>query len=569
METLNLKFLEELNQLSQSEDLIQIGKELSELRQSFEDYMLEEERKEQIRILEARDRGEELDVDENIANLKAEFYAAYDELKTRRKEQVALKNALESENLKNKRALLKELAELVANEEHIGKLFEEQKRINEAWKAIGDIPRDVRGDVQQEYSRLLDDFFHNVKIYKEIKDYDRKKNGELKRAIVQKLELLINEESIKEVEAQLKSLQDEWEDIGPTEQEEWEALKESYWAAVKAVYEKIKNHYEGRRAQMQENIQKKLELVEKVQTILEQNRASVADWSNHTDVVLQLQEEWKTIGFGPKKENEEVWKQFRAHCDAFFEAKGVFFSELNSVFDAVAEKKKALIDEAEAIKNDTDWGPATQKFIQLQKKWKSLGSAGQKYEQKLWKKFRAICDYFFEAKQAHFEQLDKENEGNYTEKMALIEEIKTFEVPSDSNDAIAALKGFAERFNAIGHVPLKHKDEVYRAFQSALDTHYKALKIEGSQRERVLFESKISTMQGQSNAAEMFAKEKAQIRKQIDEVKQQLMQYENNLGFFSNAKSNSPLLDEVKKNIERAKARLTELKDKLKLIPNE
>ncbi|MCC5923664.1 MAG: DUF349 domain-containing protein, partial [Crocinitomicaceae bacterium] len=354
-----------------------------------------------------------------------------------------------------------------------------------------------------------------------------------------------------------------------TEQEEWEALKESYWSAVKAVYDKIKNHYEGRRAVMQENINKKLELVEKVQTILEQNRATVADWGNHTDVVIKLQEEWKSIGFGPKKENEDVWKQFRSHCDDFFEAKGAFFSKLNSVFDEVADKKKALIDEAEAIKNDTDWGPATQKFIQLQKKWKSLGSAGQKYEQKLWKKFRSICDYFFEAKQAHFEQQDKENEVNYTQKLALIEEIKAFQVPSDSAEAIATLKAFAERFNVIGHVPLKHKDEVYSAFQEAMDTLYKSLKIEGAEREKVIFESKLTAMQGQINSSELLAKEKMQIRKQIDEVKQQLMQYENNLGFFSNAKSNSPLLDEAKKNIERTKVRLTELKDKLKLFPNE
>ncbi|MCC5924740.1 MAG: DUF349 domain-containing protein, partial [Crocinitomicaceae bacterium] len=212
METLKFKFLEELQVLSESDDLIQIGKEMNDLRQAFEDYVLEEERKEQIRILEAKEQGEELESDGSIADLKTTFYEAYNAIKSRRKEQVALKNALESENLKKKRVLLKELAELVANEEHIGKLFEEQKRINEAWKGIGDIPRDVRGDVQQEYSRLLDDFFHNIKIYKEIKDYDRKKNGELKRGVVQKLELLISEQSIKVVEAQLKSLQDEWED---------------------------------------------------------------------------------------------------------------------------------------------------------------------------------------------------------------------------------------------------------------------------------------------------------------------------------------------------------------------
>jgi predicted DNA-binding protein YlxM (UPF0122 family) len=408
-----------------------------------------------------------------------------------------------------------------------------------------------------------------VKIYKEIKDYDRRKNGELKNAVIQKLNSLLSEQNIKEVELQLKSLQDEWEDIGPTEQDEWEALKEGYWSAVKQVYEKIKTHYEGKRAQMHENLSLKMELVEKVKTIVEQSRNSAADWANHTDVIIQLQEEWKKIGFGPKKENEEVWKKFRSQCDAFFQEKSAFFSQINATFDAVAEKKKRLIEEAEAIKNDTDWGNTTQKFIELQKKWKVLGSAGQKHEQKLWKKFRSICDFFFEAKQAHFDEQEKANEGNYIEKIALIEELVRFELPEDTQSAIAALKTFSERFNAIGHVPLKNKDEVYKSFQAAIDEHYKSLKLEGKQKEKVLFESKLAVLKSHSNSAELLAKEKAHIRKQIEEVKQQLMQYENNLGFFSNAKSNNPLLEEVKKNIEKAKSKMSALKDKLKLIPNE
>lgn len=569
METLNLKFLEELNALAQLEDLIQIGKDLSQLKQAFEDYVLEEERKEQIKMLEMQEKDEYFESDGRIADLKSAFYTAFDSIKTRRKEQIALKNALEVENLKKKRLLLKALSELIEHEENIGKLFEEQKRINDNWKEIGDIPRDVRSDLQQEYSRLLDDFFHNVKIYKEIKDYDRRKNGELKNAVIQKLNSLLSEQNIKEVELQLKSLQDEWEDIGPTEQDEWEALKEGYWSAVKQVYEKIKTHYEGKRAQMHENLSLKIELVEKVKTIVEQSRNSAADWANHTDVIIQLQEEWKKIGFGPKKENEEVWKKFRSQCDAFFQEKSAFFSQINATFDAVAEKKKRLIEEAEAIKNDTDWGNTTQKFIELQKKWKVLGSAGQKHEQKLWKKFRSICDFFFEAKQAHFDEQEKANEGNYIEKIALIEELVRFELPEDTQSAIAALKTFSERFNAIGHVPLKNKDEVYKSFQAAIDEHYKSLKLEGKQKEKVLFESKLAVLKSHSNSAELLAKEKAHIRKQIEEVKQQLMQYENNLGFFSNAKSNNPLLEEVKKNIEKAKSKMSALKDKLKLIPNE
>lgn len=565
------KYIETLKELTSQDDIIKVGREVNELRTALEDYILEETRKMQVAQLEAADRGEELEVDElPLKVLRDEFYEIYNEFKDKRKTIIAEKQAIEAENLSKKRALIKQLEDLVANEENIGVAFNTQKEILEKWKVIGDIPRDKRQDVQQTFSRLLEDFFYNMKIYKEIKEYDFKKNQTAKEEVVARVKNLLEKESdIKSIEAQLKVIQDDWEDIGPVPQEEWERLKEEYYGTIKQVYDKIRAHYDERRAQLDRNIELKKELLEKAKDVTSNLPTTVSEWNGHTDALIALQAEWKTVGFGPKKENEEVWQAFRSVCDGFFEAKSEFFKGIQSEFDKVADKKKALIDKVEALKTSTDWKLTTKQIIDLQKRWKELGSAGQRHEQRLWKTFRAACDFFFDAKKAHFESLDKENEANLTLKLAVIEKIKQTELPSDQKEALELLRSLSSEFNEIGHVPFKKKDEVYKAYKEAIDNHYKALKLEGEEKEKILFQAHLNTLKGSGQADKLFDRERQQIRQQIDEVKQQIIQYENNLGFFSNSKGANSLKAEVERKIKNEKERIDALKSKLKLIPNE
>ena len=569
MKTQEVNFVEEIEQLANQEDLISVGKSVNELRVAFEDYILEEERKHQVAQLEAQDRGEELEDNPEILALKEKFYAVYNVLKEKRKALIEERKAVEAENLKKKRSLINQFKEIVSNEENIGAAFTAHKEINEKWKNVGDIPRDKRHEVQQEYSRLLEEFFYNMKIYREIKDYDFKKNQKLKEAIIEKLNALNKEKNIKEVESQLKALQNEWEDIGPTVQEEWERLKEAYWTVVKSHYERIRSHYDERREQMQENIELKKQLIAKTEELLSKERETVKDWNAQTKKLMKIQEDWKKIGFGPKKENDAVWKEFRSLCDSFFEEKSVFFESVQGVFDEIAEKKQALIDEVEKIKDSTDWKEAGNKIIQLQKRWKQAGNAGQKHEQRLWKKFRAGCDHFFNAKKKHFEQLDKQNEENLAKKEALIKKIEDFKLPKDKNEGIASLKAFSQEFAEIGFVPIKQKERVYKAYKKAIEKHYTDLKLEGKEKEKVMFQAKIDTLQGSSNSGKLLDNERQQIRKEIDQIKQNITQYENNLGFFANSKGANALKDEVIEKIEKEKLKIEALKAKLKLIPNE
>jgi hypothetical protein len=562
-------FIEALEALVNQENLMQVGREVNQLRTDFEDYILEAERQYQVAELKAKDKGESFEEEDWMTPLKESFYAIYGEYKEKRKTLIDTINKEQEENLKKKRSLINQLKEVIADEEKIGAAFAKHKEINLAWKEVGDIPRDKRQDIQQEYSRLLEEFFYNMNIYKQIKDYDFQKNYDAKKTIVEELKKLKATDRIKDIESNLKRLQNEWEDIGPTKQEQWEELKEDYWSTVKDLYDRIRAHYDERREKMKENIVAKNELISKLEELLAQERQDVKAWNEQTKTVLDLQKTWKSVGFGPKKENDAVWKTFRGLCDRFFDEKRNFFEDINEEYDAIAEKKEALIQKVEELKENTDWKNTSQKIISIQKDWKKLGSAGQKNENRLWKKFRSACDHFFSAKEAHFAEKDKAFEDNLAKKQAIIQEIEAFEAPEAKEEAIEALKVFAERFAGIGFVPSMQKDEVFKAYKNAMNKQYNALNLEGEEKAAVMFDARLNTIKGSGNAQELFEKEKQSIRSEIDQIKQQIIQFENNLGFFANSKGANTLKEQVEANIAQEQKKIEVLKAKLKMIPNE
>ena len=260
---------------------------------------------------------------------------------------------------------------------------------------------------------------------------------------------------------------------------------------------------------------------------------------------------------------------FRAECDAFFALKKEFFDQLRTGFDALAEAKQKLIDKAIVLKSSTDWKTAGEQLIQLQKLWKNIGNAGQRNEQRLWKEFRSACDEFFSAKTAHFAQQDTENEVNLAGKLALIERIEGYEIPEDKKQAISDLKAFATEFNDLGKVPIAQKDSIYSSYKAALDKLYGSLKLEGLEKEQVLFQARLDTFQASPNSGKLLEKEKMDLRRQIEIIQQDVTQYENNLGFFKNSKGANSMKDEVEKKIESSKRKIEEIKRKIKMIPSE
>lgn len=563
-------YIAKLKELTGHEDALAVSREINALKSKFDDYVLEEERKLQVSQLEAEEKGEAIPEAEGDYG-KEEFNVIFDVYKERRKAVIDERNAMESKNLQEKQRLINRLKEVVTTEENIGAAFASFKEIQEKWKEIGDIPRDRRNDIQREYSKLLEDFFYNITIYKQLKDHDFHRNQQMKLEVIERLKELQKEESIKEVEGQLKQIQNEWEDIGPVPNDQWEAVKEAYWTEVRSLYNRINRFYEDRRSEQRENIEKKKVLVEEARALIVGMAEwdSTKAWDSKTKQILAIQARWKEIGFGPRKENEAVWKEFRGVCDEFFNAKKGFFGKVDSQFDEVAEKKKALIDKANELKTSTDWKNTSNQFIQLQKQWKQLGHAGRRHEQKLWKVFRAACDEFFNSRQQHFENQDKEFEDNLVAKQELLKKIEAYEVPEDKQQALQDLKQFSADFNVIGRVPIKQKNEIYNGFKKAMDEHYGKLKMEGAEKEKVMFLAKIETMKASPDSIRLLRDAKYDLRKQIEREEKEIRQLENNLGFFANSKGAESLKKEVEKKVQRSHDKIKLIREKIKLIPNE
>ena len=459
-----------LKELSQADKVLGFANEYNELSSNFYSIQEEEERQWEIIKSERIEAGTKPEaIEKPVFEYLEEFRKLSTLFKDKKKIELNALKDIEKENLNQKQALIAALADLIQNEENIGRAINRFKDIERAWKDAGAVPRDKRQAIQKEFSTLIESFQYNINIYKEIKDHDLSRNLTLKKDVIAALKELTKLERVKDMETKLHALQEDWNSIGGTSPKDWEVIKKEYWDVVNSVYEKIHAFYKDRKEERAENIGKKKVLIEKVKEIAAVETDNHKIWKKNTDAVIALQEEWKTIGFGPKEENNAVWKEFRGVCNDFFAKKKEFYGERNEEFDGIKEKKEKLIAEVEVLRESTDWKETTKKVVSIQKRWKDVGSAGPKNENKLWKKFRGHIDFFFNAKEAHFNKADEANKENLKAKQDLIKKIKAFKVTKDIQKAIDALKEFSGKFAEIGNVPFKQKDEIYKGYKEALD----------------------------------------------------------------------------------------------------
>lgn len=562
-----VEFIEKIKGLVANEDALAVNREVNELKSSFEDFCIEEERLRQVAFLEAKQEGDDAVYEKIPDPLKDEFYQIYNDFRERKTAQLTALKLEQEANLRHKKNLIDRLKTLIQEEENIGVAVATYKEIHEAWKQAGDVVREKRQEIQQEYSKLLESFFFNLKIYRELKEHDLKRNFQIKTDLVEKIKALSTSDSIKEMEASIKTLQNEFDETGPVPQEEWENVKNAYWEAVKAVYAKIHDFYESKREELRQNIERKQSLLDEVKafnTSVEANTTKA--WEELTQTLLKFQDDWKQIGFGTKKENEELWVAFRQECDAFFAKKKAFFESLRSQFDEVANAKRKLIERVQALKDSTEWKTTTDAIVKLQQDWKKLGSAGQKSEQLLWKEFRGACDSFFNAKQKYFEESDKQNETNLVAKLDIIAKIQAYELGDDRRKALDDLRDFSAAFNAVGKVPFKEKDNVYNAYKTAIDAHYAKLKLEGAEKDKAMFQAKMDALKANPNADKAIEREKRDMQLQIQTLNQEVQQFENNLGFFAKSKGADAMKKEIEAKINAAKRKIEDLKRKIKLL---
>lgn len=552
---------EKLNELVNAPYSKDLEKEFNTTIESFNS-IFKEEKANEVEIEE--ENKEAIALFEENKSLNAEILALIQQFKNNK---IAFGTAIKDQEEKNgllKKEIIADFKQLIEDEENLGALFGKVKEIRDKWNEVGNVPSKIFQKLQAEYSKLNEDFSYNVNIYKALQDNDLKKNYSLKNQVIHQVKELQENDKIKELEKQVRLLQNKWDEIGPTYKEHWETLKEDYWTNVQKIYDKIKAYYESQKEVQLENLAKKKALIEELKVEAVKQFDKHSDWDATTKVIIAIQNEWKKIGFVPKEDNDTIWNEFRTISNDFFDRKSEFYKGRNDEFSGNSKLKQDLIDKVDALKDSTNWRDTAETIKKVQNDWKKIGHAGRINEQKLWTAFRAKCDAFFENRTKHFEEQDSANEGNLKLKNELIAKIEAYNPVEDVQASLAQLKEFSKEFLAIGNVPFKEKDTVYKAYKTALDSLYDGLKLDKVEKEKVLFEAKIDSLKSSLNPSKTIQLEKEKIRKRITELTKEITNYENNLGFFSPSKGSESLFKGVKDKIDGGKANIEKLKRQLK-----
>ncbi len=487
--------------------------------------------------------------------------------KLKKEEDKKIENEQEK-NLKIRKEIVAKISDLSKLSDNVSAAFKMLQELQTQWKEVGPVSSHKYKELQSEYSKAIEDFHYNLKIYRDLQEHDLKKNYELKNELIKKLNAIISLENIKEGERLIKVYRNEWDEIGPVPNEKWEELKTNYKSTLDEVYGKIKGHYQSIEEQKETNLKTKLELINKTKELLDSINENTR-WNETTEAIIEIQNHWKTIGRAAEKENEKVWQEFRSICDAFFEKKKDYFAALNEKFAANRKLKAELISKAEALQNSTNWQKTGLDLIKLQDQWKKHPSNGDKEEPKLFAKFRKACNTFFDAKKAYYENLDASFEGNLKIKEDILAKLNAFQLTEDAKSNFEILKSLSVEFNAAGMVPLKDKKRINDAFYSKLDELYDTLNIDKKEKALLQFKTKIDKFVNAENAYDLLKKEGDFLRKINDEISSNIRTYENNLGFFKNSKSSNSFVKEIEAKIEIEKQKITEINTKRKLVNDE
>ncbi len=481
--------------------------------------------------------------------------------------------ALEKEkqqNLKKKLDILEELKQLIASEETLKKTYDEFKRLQQDWKEAGVVPVGELNNLWQNYHFLVEKFFDKVRINKELRDLDLKKNMEQKLELCKKAEGLLEEKSTLNSFKKLQQYHDDWREIGPVPREQ----KDEVWKRFKAATDKInqlrREHYKDIHEEQEKNYEAKESLCAEAEKLIsEEQLSSVKEWQKATDKLNDLLNRWKRIGRAPRVKNDLIWKRFKTSLDSFYSNKRSFFSVLKESQMENYSKKLALCEQAEAIRESTDWKKATNDLIGLQKEWKEIGPVPRKYSDKIWKRFRATCDEFFNRKSAFYKNNHKEEEENLKKKEELVASMLDYDVKEDKEENLTALKEFQKHWLTIGHVPFHVKDKIYKSYHEAYEKLLEKMHLSQVELSSRGFKNKLEVFKKSPEGEHRMLHERSVLSAKLKKLKEDISLWENNIGFFSSSRQASALVSDFEKKIELAKKDFNLLKEKIKLIDRE
>ncbi|MBP3512703.1 MAG: DUF349 domain-containing protein [Prevotella sp.] len=476
--------------------------------------------------------------------------------------------AEKEENLRKKLDIIEKIKNMVTSPEEANKSYQEFKALQQEWKEIKSIPAPKANEVWRSYQLYVEQFYDLLKLNSEAREYDFKKNLEAKTRLCEAAEKLADEEDLISAFHQLQKLHQEYRETGPVAKE----LREEIWARFKAastvINKRHQQHFEDLRAKEEDNLARKTALCEKVEAIVGEENKGSADWEKHTKEIIALQAEWKTIGFAPQKMNVRIFERFRAACDDFFSRKAEYFKTLKDTFKENADKKRALIEKANTLKDSTDWKSTSDKFIALQKEWKTIGTVSKKLGDQLWEEFLGACNHFFEARNAANAGQRNEEHTNLEKKREVIEKLKALTAESAGENIQETVQKLISEYNAIGHVPYKEKDKLYGEFHATLDTLYKELNISVARRKLSNFKNKLKNVAEQGESA--LDNERSRLVRQYEAIKSEVQTYENNIGFLSvSSKKGNSLIDEMNRKIQKLKDDMNLVREKIKAIDAE
>lgn len=470
-------------------------------------------------------------------------------------------------NLEKKLEIIEKIKAMATSPDEAGKSYNEFKELQQQWKDIKNVPADKANELWRNYQLYVEQFYDLLKLNSEAREYDFKKNLEMKTKLCEAAEKLADEEDAISAFHQLQELHQQYREIGPVAKE----LREEVWARFKAastvINKRHQQHFEDLRAKEEENLARKTALCEKVEELGKAENKGAADWEKRSKEIIDIQNEWKTIGFAPQKMNVKIFERFRAACDDFFGRKAEYFKALKVTFSENIEKKKALVEKAQALADSTDWKATSDKLIALQKEWKTVGMVPKKLGDQLWQEFLGACNKFFEARNAAGAGQRNEEHANLEKKKGIIEQLKAL-AENAAEATKEKVQALTEEYNKVGHVPYKEKDKLYEAYHEVLDRIYKELNISTKRRRLNDFKANIKNVA--KRGEEALDNERGRLARRFEQLKQEIQTYENNLGFLNaSSKKGNSLIDEMNRKVQHLRDDLELVRQKIKAIDEE
>lgn len=500
--------------------------------------------------------------------LDTELKAILQNYKEKRAAEFQRAEAEKLNNLGEKKRILEDLKGLLENtEEDFGKKVPQFQKLQQEWKSVGAVPQSEVNALWSAYQLCVENFYDNLKINNELRDYDFRKNLEQKVALCEQAEALADEKDVIAAFRKLQVLHEEWREIGPVSRENRESIWNRFKEASTVINKRHHDFFDKLRSNELENLQKKSALCEKIEAIDLSAIHSFKEWQEQSANILAIQEEWKKIGFAPKKDNVAIYERFRATCDKFFKTKNEYFRSVKDQLSENLAKKIELCEKAEANMDSTDWKATSDLFVKLQQDWKKIGAVPKKQSDVVWKRFLAACDHFFAKKGEQFKSQRQEQDENLKQKKALVEKIKSLVIGEDHEASFNELKSLIAEWNAVGHVPFKDKDKVYNAYKAAIDEKFEKLNVDKSNRRMDVFKASVQDM-AQKGEQKLSAERKKLVR-QYEALCADITNYENNIGFFSaSSKSAESLIKDMANKIQKLKKERDMIVEKVKLLDN-